>query len=363
MSALRYTAEHARALDYCTFCPRLCHFACPSALGESSETASAWGLMTLANLDRKGEISLHDGGSDHLWECASCGRCTDFCKHGNPVVDVIAIARAMQVARDVIPAAIREMKARFVSDGAPNPFPAALKRDRAPEPAAIGLLLSCAHLESFDRARVDALVALLRAIAGREVALVNSQTAACCGGVARRAGLVTEADRARDAMIAETARYELVLTDCSDAGGELRGRDSGPDVVPLVRYLADRADQVAGLADGNAGSITLHGGCRERRNWSLRDDECAVLGALGFEVTDAFAIHGSQECCGGDAVYAAVSPRGAAVAGKAVVDGARTHGGALATSAARCSRHMTTASGETVRSVLDLVLERCSTPS
>ena len=44
---MRLTPEAQRAVDFCTYCPRLCHFACPAAHGDASEASTAWGLSLI----------------------------------------------------------------------------------------------------------------------------------------------------------------------------------------------------------------------------------------------------------------------------------------------------------------------------
>ena len=70
------------ALDTCTFCPKLCRFACPVAEAERRETVTPWGLMSRANFVRKGQVPLDVETAAIFEHCTGCGRCTQNCRHG-----------------------------------------------------------------------------------------------------------------------------------------------------------------------------------------------------------------------------------------------------------------------------------------
>ncbi len=70
---LSFKPADARALRYCTYCPRLCRFACPVAHGESRETVTPWGLMRLLNLVSQNVVEADASVLETLNHCVSCG--------------------------------------------------------------------------------------------------------------------------------------------------------------------------------------------------------------------------------------------------------------------------------------------------
>ena len=360
MSRLEFDKLSVRALENCSYCPRLCHFACPTAHGEASETASAWGMMSVVNMIRKGAIEPDPAAIRDIYRCTSCGRCTEFCRHRNPVADVLESAREQLMPEGFEPLELVELRGISRRGGAPFDIGEdvrSLVETHSKAPAGFGYFPGCGALR-YKSDRIERTLELLGRIAGAEFTLAVEADALCCGGWAGRAGLRTQSDDARERVHANASKFHTVVSGCTG----LEEREGGPRIVPLVEYLASRREVLTEITSGRPPrAVTLHGGCRERRPSSLADAEASVLAAIGVQHVPAHALNGEPECCGGDAVYSAISPRGSARAAEAVVAGSRTTDSELVTSSDRCARHMSQNSKETVLSVLGMVLERCST--
>lgn len=358
MNKSTHDSKSIRALENCSYCPRLCHFACPTAHGESSETASAWGMMGIANLLRKGQLTPTVELAANLSRCTSCMRCTSFCKHENPVADVLRTARADLASVGLVPDEVSVIDAiAELNGGSPRPIPQEhATRMALPQTAAkIGYLPGCAALDR-PAERIDQALAVLSELAGAPVALISKPASACCGGWAERAGLVDRRASSLTAMQSAAEPFTTIISGCPSF-------EADQDVVSVSAFLANRVEELEKLSSSApAQRVTLHGACLHRRPTNEESEELRVLNALGeLEVLKEHAINGVSECCGGDAVYSALSPLGAAIAARSVVDGARSTPSTLVTANDRCALHMSTSSGETVSSILDLVLERCST--
>jgi Fe-S oxidoreductase len=87
-------AAHVRELDNCTYCPKLCRFACPVAVADGSETLTPRQLALTVALDRRGARALGDDEALRLWSCVDCRGCRSFCDHDNDVATMLASARA-----------------------------------------------------------------------------------------------------------------------------------------------------------------------------------------------------------------------------------------------------------------------------
>ena len=69
------------ALSLCTYCPSLCHHACPIARLQASDTVSPWGMMSLAHHVRHGIVEPSPEIYTTLSACVGCGSCTAVCLH------------------------------------------------------------------------------------------------------------------------------------------------------------------------------------------------------------------------------------------------------------------------------------------
>jgi Fe-S oxidoreductase len=361
MTTAPTTAALRKQMDFCTWCPRLCHFACPSAHGDASEASTAWGLMSLAHHVGARELPLDASIARQFYHCASCGRCGAFCAHDHDVPSAMALARSEAHAAGLVPEEVVRLLDVLAPPEAQNPESHATNAPA--QQARIGLFLGCTTRTHWGEDKVGRLASLVEALAGEPVRVIGEQASRCCGDVARRAG-----DGARAAALSAGLRHaslglDVVLTDCAGALEQLEG--SGVKGEAIVTWLAHHAAEIAPNDDASPAWV-LHGGCQARRRIDLADDERALLAALGGSVQEAFAIQGEQECCGAEAIYAAVSPRGAERAARALLTGASsTPGLRLVTSRVACAAHLANAHGADdsvsgVVSVLDLVLERAS---
>jgi Fe-S oxidoreductase len=196
---------------------------------------------------------------------------------------------------------------------------------------------------------------LLTAMAEAPIGLLFEGTDGCSGAAARRAGFAELADRQAAELATLAANRSLLIVDCPDAAAALGAR-----ALHLTRFLAERADGIAATCAAlKPATIKLHGGCRERRVVNLTNDELRLLAAVGLTAEPLLDLRGEPECCGGEAIYAAVWPDDAARAGRSLVK--RTLGcNPTATSNARCASHLQRSGADATFAVIDWVLARCA---
>jgi Fe-S oxidoreductase len=349
------TAALQRTIQGCSLCPRLCHHVCPAAHGAGSEEGTAWGLMTIVAAIGEGLLPASQETAEALYRCTDCGRCTAFCKHGNEVGAVLTAARAEAVSSGHAPEAVAalELELEGIRSDEEQARADHLRARHAAEGATA--FLAAAHwLESDESAeRLGQLMLLLNAVAGTPVGLLFEGSDGCCGGAARRAGFVELADRQGSELTELAGARSLLIVDCPDAAAAL-----GAKALHLTRFLADRADAItATCAELKPATINLHGGCRERRVINLTNDELRLLAAVGLTAEPLLDLRGEPECCGGEAIYAAVWPDDAARAGRSLVK--RTLGcNPTATSNARCAGHLRRSGADATFAVIDWVLAR-----
>ena len=346
-----------RTVTGCTLCPRLCHHVCPAAHGAGSEEGTAWGLMTIVAALGEGSLPKNEETAAALYRCTSCGRCTAFCKHGNDVAAVLEAARAEAVAGGHAPEAIAALELELEGMRSDEEQARAdhLRATHGPE-GATALLAGAHWLESdVSAALLDQLMQLLHALVGAPVGLLFEGSDGCCGGAATRAGFAALGLEQRTALNQTAAGRDLIIVDCPDAAVAL-----GDRAIHLTRFLAEQSEVLAARCAGLApATIRLHGGCRERRVVNLAQDELRLLAAVSLQAEPLLDLRGEPECCGGEAIYAAVHPDEAARAGRSLVH--RTLGcNAAATSSARCAAHLQRSGAAKTHAVIHWVLARCA---
>ena len=89
----QYIHSFERELTYCTYCPRLCRFACPVAEGERRETVTPTAKMTLLQLVDRRALELDREAAEPWFHCTGCGL------HAMPCEHRIEIFPAMQGGR------------------------------------------------------------------------------------------------------------------------------------------------------------------------------------------------------------------------------------------------------------------------
>lgn len=112
--------RHAQELNYCSYCPKLCTFACPVSNAERTETVTPWAKMTLANLIRKGQLPLKAEHAEPLYHCLACRLCTAYCKHENDVAETLTTARTLLVDRGVIHPSLAGLREAMAVSGNPE---------------------------------------------------------------------------------------------------------------------------------------------------------------------------------------------------------------------------------------------------
>ncbi len=85
--------KYKREIEYCTFCPRLCRFECPTAIAESNETYTPTGKMSLVYLVEIAKANP-EKVKDAFYMCVDCKHCITPCLHKIDVPKVLIEARA-----------------------------------------------------------------------------------------------------------------------------------------------------------------------------------------------------------------------------------------------------------------------------
>lgn len=291
------TMANQRAVhETCTFCPKLCRFACPVAEAESRETVTPWGLMTRADDVRRGALALDSETAETWAHCTGCGRCSEICKHDNPVAVAVYAARAEAVAQTVAPPALTAW-------GAAQP-----DRCDAFEALPVGgpIQLLPGHAEP---AQIKMTLAVLAAYG---VAVGQPADGVVCSGVrALEAGNPATAEAELTRARAALSGAETVI--CLDANDALALVDDGStetSVVDFITFIAARVTPPSTpVIDGD---VLYLDACRLGRGRGEYDAARAVLKSLiSGDILEATMNRAEGGCCGAGAGFSAVAPRAA----------------------------------------------------
>ena len=330
---LEVLSERRHEIETCTFCPKLCRFACPVTEAECRETVTPWALMTRLDDVRRGRAPFDGATGEVLSHCTGCRRCEAVCKHSNDVAGTLYEARAAAFDAGTAPAALLDWG-----------------RGEPPEPATyLGLPASgsVVLLPGFaSEAVVAAAVQLLRA-AGETPARCDVSHA---GARLREAGLREGLERHEVRVRRGLEAAERVV--CVDAGDAVALREMRLDVEAV--HLSQAVAGLEGLSTVVRGDVLYLDACRLGRGLGVYDAPRALLAqVVGGAVREAVMAREEGGCCGAGAGYAATHPtHGATVAREAAMDEPELP---VVTAGVGCAEHLAESLGRPVHAWAVLV--------
>lgn len=355
---LSFTPAEGRALRYCTYCPRLCRFACPVAHGESRETVTPWGLMRLLNLVSQDVVEADESVLETLSHCVSCGRCQSFCMHDNPVAEILADGRAQLIGRG-----LRVPDSFSVPVGGCDP--ALELPDGAPSAAEFEavFLPSCAHLaDDESRERLGRVLEHLPK-AGLSIGLPSSKKMVGCGFHEWEVGLAEAAAGSWKRFVGQAEGGLRVVTDCASSLWLARDADGGDNGVGhLIEWVAAHLDD---FPDGTSSAVVaIHDSCFVSRRLRLGDALRAVVGHIyGSEPQDLHQARDEARCCGAEGRWAQAEPEAQIEAARTVIDDIADSGADIVvTGSPKCRASLASQAAERgltiqILDLLDVLLE------
>ena len=341
-------ADIERMTAYCTYCPKMCRFSCPTADAESRETATPWGMMRLLEMVRDGSVPIDDDVADAFYHCTGCRRCQSYCEHDNDVPRALWKARKWAVDTGFLPEAYQELYRRFEESNTPYGEPdAAIDESIFDAQASVALWPDCSTVAN-QPALVEALGRLLERLWGRKVRLVQSddmEHPPCCGFPLTGAG-IEDPDSCRDNWWPQLEGVEQVWTDCpalaawhaDDASWSVDGEE-GPEMAHIFEFLASKLPQTEPEQRLDASEVLLHESCYISRQLDGLEDVAAVVEHIAEEPPQKMAYQGAESpCCGGRCHYRQLEPEASKRAAEKIVDAVDRKSGAtrLATTSSMC---------------------------
>jgi Fe-S oxidoreductase len=238
---------HARELDLCTYCPKLCRHACPVSNAEPRETFIPQQKMQTLGFLRRGQMPWDAELTASLYACTGCGHCRVYCAHDNDVAGALMAGRAAATSRGVGHAAFKDITTRFQARGAElaQKTREALPPQRLASEAKVGWMPGCEAIG--DPSVVNATLRVLDRLGMQHVRVPLLRNP--CGGEPLVAAGAVDALAVHDAALMDELRgFDLVLTSCAPCAKRLRSaHDEGrlrPAVAHVVEHLGPQADRL-----------------------------------------------------------------------------------------------------------------------
>lgn len=304
--------QHAPAYTTCTYCPKVCRFACPVSEASANEGHSTWAKMTAAHLVETGQRPMDEGASKAVHACVGCGRCTSFCKHENVVGAALFAAREASLHQGTQPKGAASTLATFQQWS--NPFGVELgplvERLRAETPMRHALFTGCSALVKAPEAIEDVLA--VSAAFGAPMGVARA-SAKCCGYPLYAAGAMSPFREHAKAVAASFESWpELVVLDPGCAftlkvvypriGVTLPSR-----IRTVTEVLAENlphAPHKPPLAD----TVAYHDACKLGRGLGEYDPPRQLLARAASTVLEGSSIRREGGCSGGGGLVPRTMP-------------------------------------------------------
>ncbi len=304
--------QHALAYSTCAYCPKICRFSCPVSEATSSESLSAWGKMSAANMVNTGQRPMDEGASKAVHACTGCGRCTSFCKHENQVGPALFAARVEAVAAGVQPKGAASTVTTF--EHSQNPFGHSLASFvaswRASSPVRYALFPGCSSLVKRPQL-VEDLVAVSKAF-GAPMGVCRASSR-CCGYPLYAAGALDAfRTHARNMATALESNPELVVLDpgCAYTFKVVYpqvGVTLPSSIRTVVEVLADNlphAPEKAPLPE----AVAYHDACHLGRGLGQYEEPRSLLRRAVTQVHEAASSRSEAGCAGGGGLLPRTMP-------------------------------------------------------
>lgn len=365
---IRMGARIEKASDYCTFCPKLCRFACPAAQAEARETVTPWGLMSLLHMVRHGSVELSSEIGEAFFHCTGCLRCQTWCKHGNDVPEAMMAARRLMVDRGVaIPRALQGIDLNYEQFGSPHGDVPTLPEgtSEAFDPRANVAYVPEASRRTHAPETLAMVGRVLEVALGRKVALIedlDGQPLHDSGELLRWTGHGAWSEMWQENMIKSLEDRTTIITESAGFAERWQRAGTVPRVVHLASVLVENAAALAEAARTAATtplsgrSVVYHDSCGVGRRLGQYDGPRILVEALLGRPADELWLNRDKAlCCGAGGTYPQIAPEASQRAARVLVEAVHDQGAeAIITPEQGCQYHLAASAGITVLDLVEL---------
>ncbi len=303
---LQTYSQYRKSIEYCTFCPKMCRFACPVALAEARETVTPSKKMEFLYLiggcHRKPSPELIEA----IYKCTGCLHCFTYCGHKNMIMHVYYSARneLKYCADDKIRGLVEKYSDNYRRTS--NPFGDKFtQRFREMQsvhnaPGRNVLFFSGCTEANFYPETTERVFRLIKRFYP-EAEFIQSKHY-CCGYPLLNFGLMNEFIENARIISQEINRFKIVITNCPACAFILKSVYSGagitlkPEILTLVETISgflNRFPQTSERTD-----VIYHDPCYLSRYQKIIAEPRRILQKLGYSITEYEWNGIDSECCG-----------------------------------------------------------------
>ncbi|MBF0492668.1 MAG: (Fe-S)-binding protein [Deltaproteobacteria bacterium] len=179
-------SPHTQDRNFCSFCPKMCHFSCPVAEEEKNETLTPWGKQQNAKLILEKALPFNAQTALPAFKCVSCRISESFCEHEIPVADCLQEMRELSVANHTAPKEIFDFLDRFKKFSNPHGKDLQEKLNKLAQSSSLEtgkdsiLFFPSCHLTAFLPEALQLYFELFKKLGISNVKLFN-ENIQCCG--------------------------------------------------------------------------------------------------------------------------------------------------------------------------------------
>jgi Fe-S oxidoreductase len=363
--------RYRKEIEYCTFCPKMCRFACPVAKVECSETTTPTGKMTLLRQVRDGVLPLDQEFASLMYDCSGCLVSRTYCEHRIEVIGPFEAARHEAVKAGVAPERVYKYLETWKKSG--NPFGEDLLKNMqgiVPEKylnrsAPVMLFPGCTVLH-YHPELLESIIRILESLK-IEFSIFNNQEM-CCAYPIYTLGLWEDAREQMKKIAEKLSNAQIVISPCPTCVNNMRrtypeaGIEIKPEVLHITEFLSDKISGLEILRK-EPRRVIYHDPCHLGRYLGVYDEPRAILGAiLENPLMEFYENRDQAACCGSGGGLPVTHPRTAREITRAKINEfLETGAEVLATACPMCQRAFERSGRDQGITVIDInqLLDQC----
>jgi Fe-S oxidoreductase len=355
---------YEREIEYCSYCPKMCRFACPVAKVTCSEASTPTGKMTLLKLARDGAMEFDSELAELMYQCSGCLLSRTYCEHNIEVIGAFEAARAVAVEKGFAPERVMAFGAAWGKFGNPygNNLVSKLERlaqGRHFEKKPVLVFAGCTMTHYFPETVKDLFAVLDKLGLDFEVFKENH---VCCGYPLFATGHWQVFEEHKKWLTEKISGYDTILSPCPTCAYFLKtfylkpGLVNAGKIQHITEFIAEKIDRVK-LQSKVAEKVVYHDPCHLGRYLGVYEAPRKLLQKVCADGFTEFAEHGDQAgCCGGGGGLPLAHPGIARGISRGKLSEFKELGGqVLATACPMCERMFTRTGREQGMVVKDLV--------
>jgi len=338
---------YEREIEFCSYCPKLCRFACPVAEITASEASTPTGKMTIIKLVKDGALEFNSEVALLIYQCSGCLLSRTYCEHRIEVIGAFEAIRAIAVEKGLAPKRVLEFGNAWAKFR--NPYGEdlssrlkSLAQARESKKSPVLVFPGCTMSHYFPDTIKDLLLVLDQLELNYQV---FNQEYICCGYPLYAIGHWKILEEHKKWLAEKLSGYELILSPCPTCVYFLKSQYLNPGIaeVKKIQHISEFiSENLAGLNFQTriSGKIVYHDPCHLGRYLNVYQPPREILKAITQDsFLEFYESQEQAECCGGGGGLPLAHPQIARAISKNKLEEFKALGGeVLASACPMCER-------------------------